>query len=126
MNKTKYQLEFAMNSSVSLLFDYIGTSSGMSEWLADEVKERGDEFTFIWGGQTETANLIKYKEDAFVRFRWQEDEGTKYYWELAVHEEDITGDVALVITDFAEEDDLEQSKLYWSNLVDDLRKIIGS
>ena len=126
MNKTKYQLEFAMNSSVSLLFDYIGTSSGMSEWLADEVKERGDEFTFIWGGQTETANLIKYKEDAFVRFRWQEDEGTKYYWELAVHEEDITGDVALVITDFAEEDDLEQSKLYLSNLVDDLRKIIGS
>ncbi|MDR3272318.1 MAG: SRPBCC domain-containing protein [Flavobacteriaceae bacterium] len=125
MSKVKYQLEFAMNSSISLLFDYIGTSSGMSEWLADEVRERGDEFIFVWSGQEEVANLIRYKEEGFVRFRWQEDEGTKYYWELAIHEDEITSDVALVITDFAEEDDLDQSKLYWSNLVDDLRKIIG-
>ncbi|MDR2123117.1 MAG: SRPBCC domain-containing protein [Flavobacteriaceae bacterium] len=126
MNKIKYQLEFDMKCSTTLLFEYIGTSSGMSEWLADEVTERGDEFTFVWGGQEETANLIRYKEESFVRFRWQEDEGTKCFWELAINVDDVTNDVALVITDFAEEDDLEHSKLYWTNLIDDLRKIIGS
>jgi hypothetical protein len=126
MNKIKYQLEFDMKCSTTLLFEYIGTSSGMSEWLADDVLERGDEFTFIWGDQEEIANLIRYKEESFVRFRWGEDEGTKYFWELAINVDDVTNDVALVITDFAEEDDLEHSKLYWSNLIDDLKKIIGS
>ncbi|MDR1877027.1 MAG: SRPBCC domain-containing protein [Flavobacteriaceae bacterium] len=126
MNKVRYQLEFDMKCSITLLFEYIGTSSGMSEWLADDVVERGDEFTFVWGDQEETANLIKYKEESFVRFRWEEDEGTKYFWELAINVDDVTNDVALVVTDFAEEEDLEHSKLYWANLIDDLKKIIGS
>ncbi len=126
MNKVKYQLEFDMKCSTTLLFEYIGTSSGMSEWLADDVIERGDEFTFVWGDQEEVANLIRYKEESFVRFRWEEDEGTKYFWELAIHVDEVTNDVALVITDFTEEEDLEHSKLYWSNLIDDLKKIIGS
>ncbi|MCX8677074.1 MULTISPECIES: START-like domain-containing protein [Apibacter] len=126
MNKIKYQLEFAMKCSTTLLFEYIGTSSGMSEWLADDVIERGDKFTFVWGDQEESANLIRYKEESFVRFRWEEDEGTKYFWELAIHVDDVTSDVALVITDFAEESDLEHSKLYWENLIEDLKKIIGS
>lgn len=126
MNKKKYHLEFDMKCSTTLLFEYIGTSSGMGEWFADDVIERGDEFTFIWGDQNEIANLIRYKEESFVRFRWEEDEGTKYYWELAINVDDVTNDVALVITDFAEEDELEHSKLYWENLVDDLKKIIGS
>jgi hypothetical protein len=126
MNKIKYQLEFDMRCSTTLLFEYIGTSSGMSEWLADDVIERGDEFTFVWGDQEEIANLIRYKEESFVRFRWEEDEGTKYFWELAINVDDVTNDVALVVTDFAEEDDLEHSRLYCSNLIDDLKKIIGS
>ena len=126
MNKTKYQLEFPMKCSTTLLFEYIVTSSGMSEWLADDVVERGDKFTFIWGDQEESANLIRYKEESFVRFRWEEDEGTKYYWELAINVDDVTSDVALVITDFAEENELEHSKLYWENLIEALKKIIGS
>ena len=126
MNKTKYQLEFPMKCSTTLLFEYIGTSSGMSEWLADDVVERGDKFTFIWGDQEESANLIRYKEESFVRFRWEEEEGTKYYWELAINVDDVTSDVALVITDFAEENELEHSKLYWENLIEALKKIIGS
>lgn len=126
MNKVKYQLEFSMKCSTSLLFEYIGTSSGMSEWLADDVIERGDEFTFYWGDQQESANLIRYKEESFVRFRWEEDEGTKYFWELAIHVDEVTNDVALIITDFTEESDLDSSKLYWTNLIDDLKKIIGS
>ena len=126
MNKTKYQLEFPMKCSTTLLFEYIGTSSGMSEWLADDVVERGDKFTFIWGDQEESANLIRYKEESFVRFRWEEDEGTKYYWELAINVDDVTSDVALVITDFAEENELEHSKLYWENLIEALKKIRGS
>lgn len=126
MNKVKYQLEFSMKCSTSLLFEYIGTSSGMSEWLADDVIERGDEFTFYWGDQQESAYLIRYKEESFVRFRWEEDEGTKYFWELAIHVDEVTNDVALIITDFTEESDLDSSKLYWTNLIDDLKKIIGS
>lgn len=126
MKKVKYQLEFHMRCSISLLFEYIGTSTGMSEWLADEVIERGNEFTFVWSGQEEKANLIRYKEESFVRFRWEVDEGTKYFWELAISVDEVTEDLSLVVTDFSEEDELDQSKLYWENLIDDLKSILGS
>lgn len=125
MNKVKYQLEFPIKCSVSLLFEYIGTSTGLGEWFADNVIERGDEFTFIWNDQEEKAELIKYREESFVRFRWNEDEGTKYFWEMSIATDEITNDITLLVTDFSEESELEHSKLYWGNLIEDLKKIIG-
>ena len=54
------------------------------------------------------------------------DEGTKYFWELAISVDEVTEDLSLVVTDFSEEDELDQSKLYWENLIDDLKSILGS
>lgn len=123
--KEKFQIEFPVHASASLIFEYISTSTGLSEWFADKVIEHQEEFTFIWSGQEETAHLIRYKEDNFVRFRWNEDEDTKYFFEIAIVEDEITNDIEILITDFAEPDDIEESKLYWENKIDDLKKVIG-
>ncbi|MCB9201834.1 MAG: SRPBCC domain-containing protein [Flavobacteriales bacterium] len=126
MVKEKFQIEFPIHASVSLLFNYISTASGLSEWFADEVNESNDVFTFTWSGQDEVAQLIRYKEESYVRFRWEEDEDSKYFFEIAIIQDDITNDVALVVIDFEEEDEIEEAKLYWENKIDDLKKIIGS
>lgn len=126
MQKKKFQLEFPIHASPILLFEYISSPSNLSEWFADQVIEKNDNFTFVWSGQEEKAQLIRYKYGVFVRFRWEEDANTKYFFEMMVIQDDITNDVELIITDFEEPKELEEAKLYWQNRIDDLKKILGA
>ena len=71
-DKTKFEIEFVIQSSPQLLYNYISTPSGLSEWFADNVNSRGEIFTFIWDGAEEEAKLLKRKSDEFVRFTWVE------------------------------------------------------
>lgn len=126
MAKEKYQLEFVVKSSPSLLYNYISNPSGLSEWFADNVNSRGEKYTFMWDEDEQSAFLIKSKQDTYVRFQWEDDEDTKYFFELNIVEDDLTGDVSLMITDFAESGEVEQSKLLWESQIEDLKHIIGS
>ena len=47
-DKIKFELEYPIQASSQLLFQYISTPSGLSEWFADNVNSRGEFFTFIW------------------------------------------------------------------------------
>jgi hypothetical protein len=40
--------------------------------------------------------------------------------------DEITQDVSLFITDFADEDDLDESKMLWENQIDSLKHVVGS
>ncbi|MFV0305220.1 MAG: START-like domain-containing protein [Moheibacter sp.] len=126
MTREKFQMEFVINSSPSLLYNYTSNPSGLSEWFADNVNSRGEKYTFIWDGDEQSAFLVKSKQDTYVRFQWEEDEDTKYFFELNIVEDDLTGDVSLMITDFAEPDEIEEAKLLWESQIDDLKKILGS
>lgn len=109
-----------------MLYNYISNPSGLSEWFADNVNSRGEKYTFIWDGHEESAFLMKSKQDSYVRFQWEYDEDTKYFFELTIVEDDLTNDVSLVITDFADEDEVEESKQLWESQIEDLKKILGS
>lgn len=124
--KIKYEMEFPIQASPSLLFQYISTPSGLSEWYADNVNSRGEYFTFIWEGSEEKAKLVSKKTDERIKFRWVDDEDTSYFFELRIQVDDITKDVSLMITDFAEEDEVDEGKMLWENMVSDLKQILGS
>jgi len=127
-DKIKYELEFPIQASPSLLFQYISTPSGLSEWYADNVNSRGEKFTFIWDGSEEDAKLLLKKNGERVKFRWMEDEeeGNTYYFEIRIQVDEITKDVSLMLTDFAEEDELEESKMLWENMISELKQLLGS
>ena len=126
--KVKYELEFQLNSSPQLLYQYISTPSGLSEWFADNVNSRGEFFTFIWDGSEEKARLTARKSDEKVKFRWvdEDNKDTDYFFELRILEDEITKDVSLMITDFTFEEDLEEVKLLWESQISDLKHVIGS
>jgi hypothetical protein len=50
----------------------------------------------------------RYKPESFVRYRWEADEGTKNFFELTIVIDEITNDLALNVTDFADEGDEEE------------------
>jgi uncharacterized protein YndB with AHSA1/START domain len=125
-DKVKYEMEFPIQASPSLLYQYISTPSGLSEWYADNVNSRGELFTFIWDGSEEKANLVSKKNGERIKFRWEDDTDTPYYFEIRIQVDEITKDVSIMITDFAEEDEIEEGKMLWDNMISDLKQILGS
>ncbi|CAM4136831.1 START-like domain-containing protein [Gillisia limnaea] len=125
-DKVKYEMEFPIQASPSLLYQYISTPSGLSEWYADNVNSRGELFTFIWDGSEEKANLVSKKNGERIKFRWEDDTDTPYYFEIRIQVDEITKDVSIMITDFAEEDEIDEGKMLWENMISDLKQILGS
>ena len=84
--KVKYELEFPIQSSPQLLYQYISTPSGLSEWFADNVNSRGEFFTFIWDDSEEKAKLASKKSGERIKFRWLEEDNTEtdYFFELKI------------------------------------------
>ncbi len=126
--KIKYEMEFPITASPQLLYQYISTSSGLAEWFADNVNSRGEIFTFIWDGEAERAKISTKKSSERVKFRWidENDNETNYFFEFRIQEDELTKDVSLVVTDFAEEDEIEEAKQLWESQIADLKLVLGS
>jgi uncharacterized protein YndB with AHSA1/START domain len=126
--KIKYELEFPTKASPHMLFPFLSTPSGLSEWFCDDVNSRGEKFTFLWDGDERDAIMLGKKNDKYIRFRWQEDEdeGNKYYFEFRIVVDELTNDTAIIITDFSDEDEVEEDKLLWDSQIHELFHTIGS
>ena len=123
----KYSLEFPINSSVSILYKRLSTPSGLAEWFADDVIVKNKIFTFFWEGSEQEAKLLKLKTDHFIRFKWEENDTKEDYFEFLIQIDDMTSDVSLIITDFAEdEQDQEEQTNLWRNQISLLKMAIGS
>ncbi len=121
----KFELEYLVRSSVRLLYEFISTPSGLSEWFADDVNFRNDIYSFFWDKAEQKAKLIKAIENKSVRFQWIDDKDI--YFEFRIEVDELTGDVAIIITDFAE--DLlskDAAVLLWNSQIEALLKAIGS
>jgi len=127
-DKIQYEMEFEIKSSTHVLFNMISTPSGLSEWFADNVNIKKDLFTFIWDGSEESAYLLGKKKGESIKFQWDEDkeEGLKTFFEMRIKVDELTNDVALMITDFSDEDEVDEAKLLWQNQVAELKMVIGS
>jgi hypothetical protein len=126
MSKEKFQIEFLAKSSPNILYNQIATVSGLSEWFADNVNIKEDILLFTWDGEDEEAKLIARKKDQFIKFEWLELEGEGTYVEMRIVIDPLTKDLALVITDFCEPMELEESKELWKSQVDQLFQSIGA
>lgn len=123
--KQKIELEFTVKSSVKILYQCLSTSSGLSEWFADDVTIKNDQAKFEWDGSVEEAVILSKKTDQYIRYQFLDDEGTDYYFEFSIKTDPLTGDVGLFITDFAEEDEMEEQSRLWESQIGELHHILG-
>jgi uncharacterized protein YndB with AHSA1/START domain len=123
--KKKYELEYSMNTSPEILYTRLSSPGGLSEWFADDVNLDGNLYTFFWSRTREQAEVLLRKENKLIRFHWLDDKDRKSYFEFKITEDDITGDVSLVVTDFAEEDEKNDSINLWNKQIAGLRHVIG-
>lgn len=124
--KGKFELEYVIRTSPGILYEFLTSPSGLSEWFADDVNIHDGVFTFFWEGSEQKAKLLAFKEEKFVRLQWlDKPDGT--YFEFRIERDDLTGDISLMIVDFADEaSDLETSKRLWDSQINTLLNVIGS
>lgn len=128
MDKQKFELEYLLKTSTKVLDNMISTPSGLSEWFADDVNIKDDVYTFFWDGSEEEARLVQKRPNSKVKWQWLEDEedGADTFFEMRYEVDPMTKAVILTITDFAEEDEIDEAKLLWDQQVNDLKRILGA
>ena len=126
--KVKFEIEFPIHASPQLLFQYISTPSGLSEWFADNVNSRGELFTFIWDGSEESAKMLTKKSGERIKFKWLngEEDQDQCFFEIRIQVDEITKDVSLMVTDFSDEDEVDEAKMLWENQISSLKQVLGS
>ena len=122
--RKRFTLEYPINSSPEFLYTYISTASGLAAWFADDVTIDGDIFTFIWEGSEERAKLVNKRNNKYVKFQWL-DRGPDEYFTFEIDQDDLTGDVALVINDFEYPDEIKGTTMIYDVSVDKLKQTIG-
>jgi uncharacterized protein YndB with AHSA1/START domain len=124
--KVKFVLEYEIRSSSKILYSFISEPNGLSEWFADNVKVKDHVYTFIWDdGEEQKAKLLSFKENKFIKFHWVDDEPYTYF-EMEIVKDELTNDVALVITDFALAENLKDRSQIWDIQIDTLLHVIGA
>ena len=128
MSKIQFEIEFVIQASPQLLYQYMHTPSGLSEWFADNVNARTEKYSFFWDDSEEDALLLRKKANEFVRFRWLngDDDQDDCFFEMRIVVDEITKDVSIVVTDFAEEDEVDETKMLWESQIGDLKQVLGS
>lgn len=123
--RKKITMEFEIKSSPNILFNYISSPSGLSEWFADDVNVKNKTYSFFWDGEENSAEIIKKVNGKNVRFKWDNTEEEEYF-EMEVKQDELTNDIALVVTDFVNEDEFEETQMLWESQINDLRTAIGA
>ncbi len=126
MKKKKFSIEYQLKTaSVSVLWNSIGTALGLAEWFADVVTVKENEYTFSWENNDQTANLISQKLNSSISFQWEDDKDTDYFFELKIVTLEVTGDLALIITDYAEPSEIEDLTMLWNKQIEILKRKTG-
>ena len=127
MERKKIHLEYLLNAtSKSILWAAISTPTGLEGWFADRVQSDDKTVTFFWGKtEKRDAEIIAVRAYSFIRFRWLDDENEREYFELKMTNNELTNDFVLEITDFADIDEVGDSRELWESQVDTLRRTCG-
>jgi uncharacterized protein YndB with AHSA1/START domain len=124
--KGKFELEYTVHTSTAILYEFLTTSSGLSEWFCDDVNSHNGIYSFRWDGNVQNAKLVKAEEERLARFQWlDKNDGT--YFEFRIERDDLTNDISLIVVDFADSaDERVSTTLLWDSQIEKLLSVLGS
>ena len=135
MEKLKITIEHPLKTSSSkIAWSMIGTCGGLQKWMADEVTEEVTEeanrLVFKWGeewsGQdVRHATLITCHTPSSISLQWEEDEGSDYYLEMTIENNDLTRQAHLCLTDRCPPDEEESLRSFWEDSLERLHRASG-
>ena len=128
--RNTFNAEFEIHASKKMLFPYIFTASGLSQWMADDVTVDEDKvFNFRWEGEDHKAKMVTHRINSFVKFEFlpedEDDDEEPKSIEIRLEMNELTQMVFIAITDFNDINDDEELQDLWESLVHSLKEIVG-
>lgn len=129
-NKTLFTADYEIHASIKMLYPYLQTASGLSEWFADDVTISPEKvFTFVWDSEAHKAIMTSHRVNHFVKFEYlpesEEDEKDPSHFELRLEINELTQTTFLKIIDYSDFDDQEELQDLWDGLIENLKKVVG-
>ncbi len=114
------------NATQSSLWRMISQIDGLSEWFAEDVTmdETESIYTFSWGKSQSQAVIIQNKPQTCIRYRWIDDDEDVYF-EFRLRKLELSGDLTLEITDFAELEDKGDAITLWESQIEEMKRRLG-
>ena len=131
MEKNKFQAEFDINASRKMLYPYIFSASGLSQWVADDVTVNEDKvYNFIWDNEDHRAKMVTHRVNSSVKFEYlpesgDEDEDDPSSFEIKLDVNELTQAVFVHVTEYTDFDDEEEWHDLWEGMVNSLKEIVG-
>jgi uncharacterized protein YndB with AHSA1/START domain len=128
--KKLFTSDYEIHASIKMLYPYIQTASGLSEWFADDVTISPEKvFTFIWDNEEHKAMMTAHRMNHFARFEYlpesNSDEKDPSYFELRLEVNELTQTTFLKVVDYSNFDDLDELQDLWDGLIENLKKVVG-
>lgn len=129
-NKKLFTADFEIHASIKMLYPYIQTASGLSEWFADDVNISPEKvFTFVWDHEEHKAMMTAHRTNHFARFEYlpetKEDEKDPSYFELRLEINELTQTTFIKVNDYSDFDDMDELQDLWEGLIENLKKVVG-
>ncbi|WP_234733864.1 START-like domain-containing protein [Tellurirhabdus bombi] len=129
MEKFKFITEYELRASPKVLFPYISTASGLSQWFATKVNVMPDHvYDFYWDGESHPARQVSLRQNKSVRFEFLNgtERSDNNYIDFRVDVSELTQSTFLRVTDYSSNADIDELKSLWNGLMDKLKEIVGS
>jgi len=125
MKRVKINIEFIFRASPTILYKFLTTPDCLIRWFCDEADVTGDIFTYTWSGSDESAELVDDIEEERLRFKWEDADDPDEYLEFRMSKSDVTNTSILEITDFCDDDEIEDTKALWESQMKTLQTVTG-
>lgn len=124
--KEKFELEFLIRATPSILYEFMSTPSGLAKWFCDDVNIKDGIYHFEWDDEVEQAELLNKKREEYIKFHWVDDEDDSSFFEWRIHIDPMTNELALLVTDHAYPDEKDAAIDLWESQIDHLMRMVGS
>ena len=115
MHKNILKKDYPLSAkSPKLVWDLISNAAGLQKWIADAVKQEGDELTFTWGHpwtdrDTKVSKLLELVENSHIKMKWD-------------YQED---NLTFLVTDYADPEDINDLSDIWDANMERFHRITG-
>lgn len=131
MEKFKFIAEYELRASPKVLFPYISTASGLSQWFASRVNVMPNHvYDFYWDNESHLARQVSIRQNKSVRFEFMNGSDGSHpdsnYIDFRVDVSELTQSTFLRVTDYSNNSDTDDLKSLWNGLIEKLKEIVGS
>jgi len=127
MEKVEFIGEYEMRASKKMLYPFISSASGLSQWFADDVNINNADkvFTFIWDGEENQAKVVSSRINHHVKFEFLgEDDDDPNFVEFLLDINEMTNTTFVRITDYSDME-VEEAQELWEGFIHNLKEIVG-